>query len=360
MLFNHEYQKRLRVGFIGAGEHSFRNILPCFQYLPIELVAMADHHPERGLPIARQFGAKRFYPNHEALLAKEAGNLDAVLIVVGPDAEGKPRYPALAAEALKAGFHVWIEKPPCSHSSEIRIFTEACWHRQQHRYIATGMKKMFVPAYLKVAELVADPDFGVSSFALRYPLTMPPEEQRKDPKAMYKFLDFVHPYSILTRLFGECEGFTYMRSKMGDVVMNLRYRSGIVGALHLTGGQAATSPLERLEVIGTDANVVVENGVRLIYYRPNGNRGEGGYGRATTFIGDDSTAPIIWEPEFSLGQLYNKQLFLEGYVGCLQHFCDKLLADEPPRHGNLVDMLHIMTIYTRLIEGKENTWIPQY
>ena len=38
----------------------------------------------------------------------------------------------------------------------------------------------------------------------------------------------------------------------------------------------------------------------------------------------------------------------------------RLMVFEPPRHGNLVDMLHIMTIYTRLIEGKENTWIPQY
>ena len=120
MLFNHEYQKRLRVGFIGAGEHSFRNILPCFQYLPIELVAMADHHPERGLPIARQFGAKRFYPNHEAMLAKEAGNLDAVLIVAfKPD--DPAGYPSVCKGRFEVGDEVFhaLEEPTSLNTLEL-------------------------------------------------------------------------------------------------------------------------------------------------------------------------------------------------------------------------------------------------
>lgn len=355
MLFNYEYEKRLRVGYVGAGEHSFRNVLPCFQYAPVELVALADHHLERGVEIARQFGARHVYPNHRAMLAQE--EMDAVFIVVGPDADGRPRYPELASDALRAGFHTWIEKPPCSSADEITIFVNACMSK--HKYMATGFKKMFAPAYLKVAEIIEDPSFGgVSSFSMRYPLSLPPEDQRDDPQAMSAFLDFVHPYSVLMRLFGECEGFTYLRGKVsGGVAMNIRYRSGIVGSLHLTGGQAPTSPLERLEVVGDGANVVVENGVRLVYYRPGGVRGEGGYGRSATFIGPDDTAPILWEPEFSMGQLYNKQLFLQGCVGCIQHFAERLLEDLPPMRGNLVDMLHIMTVYDRIRQGEEKTWI---
>ena len=357
-MFNYEYEKRLRVGYIGAGEHSVRNILPCFQYAPIELVALADQHPERGLAVARQFGARRFYPNHKTMLAKE--ELDAVFIVVGPDAEGRPRYPELATEALLAGFHVWIEKPPCSSANDISQFTNACL--QTRRYIATGFKKMFAPAYLKVAEIIADPSVGgVSSFYLRYPLAIPPASERKDTRAMAPFLEFVTPYSLLLRLFGECESLSYMRSPVsGGLVINLRYSKGIVGTIHLTGGQAPTSPLERLEVIGNGANVVVENGIRLIYYRPGGGRGEGAYGRAETFIGPDASAPILWEPEFSLGQLYNKQLFLQGYVGCIKHFAEKILAGESPRHGNLVDMLHIMHVHDRLRDGKENELLRLY
>jgi len=355
MLFNYEYEKKLRVGYIGAGEHSYRNILPCFQYAPIELMALSDPDVDRGLAVARQFGAKHFYPNHKALLAKE--EMDAVFVVVGPDADGRPRYPDLASEALRAGFHTWIDKPPCSSAGDISIFTNACVAK--HKYLATGLKKMFVPAYLRVAEIIQDPNFGgASSFSMRYPLSLPPEEKRQDTRAMSAFLEFVHPYSLLVRLFGECKGFTYMRSEVsGGMVMIFRFRKGVVGTLHLTGGQSATSPLERLEVIGNGANVVVENGVRLIYYRPGGTIGEGGFGRAESYIGPDDTAPIIWEPEFSLGQLYNKQLFLQGYVGSIQHFAQCLLEDRPPKHGNLVDILHIMTVYDKIRDGKESEWI---
>lgn len=357
-LFNHEYEKRLRVGYVGAGDHSFRNILPCFQYLPVELAAIADHNTERGIAVARQFGARHFYPNHKALLAKE--KMDAVFIVVGPDAEGRSRYPELAAEALRAGFHVWIEKPPCNSGKDINTFTEACM--RHHKFVATGFKKQFTPAYLKVAEILKDARFGgASTFSMRYPLSLPDKPLRDDATAMTPFLDFVHPYSLLVRLFGECEGFTYMRSKTtGGLVMNLRYRSGLVGNLHLTGGQAATSPLERLEVIGQGANVVVENGIRLTYYRPGGQRGTGEYGRSADYIGEDDTAPIIWEPEFSLGQLYNKQLFLEGYVGCISHFVERILANEAPIHGNLVDMLHIMNVYDNLVGGAEDELLGAY
>lgn len=355
MPFNYEYDKRLRVGFIGAGEHAYRNILPSFQYAPIDLLALTDTNTERGLAVARQFGAKRFYPNHKALLAKE--ELDAVFIVVGPDANGLPRYPELAAEVMRAGFHAWIDTPPCSCADDISTFTNACLSKQ--RYVATGLKRMFAPAYRKVADIMADASFGgASSFSLRYPLALPAEDQRADSRAMAAFLEFVQPYSLLLFLFGECESLSFARSEpTGAVALVLTYRSGLVGTLHLAARQAATSPLEHLEVVGNGGNLVVDNGVRLTYYRPGGFRGDGAYGRVESFIGPDDRAPIVWEPDFSLGQLYNKQLFLEGYVGCVRAFAEQLLAGEAPKQGNLVQILHIMTTIDRIRKGKDKQWI---
>ena len=358
MQFNYEYEKKLKIGYIGAGEYSYHNILPCLQYAPVELVALADPRTDRGLAIARQFGARHFYPNHKALLIKE--DLDAVFVVVGPDVKGRPLAAEIASEALRARCHTWVDKVPCASVDDINIFTNACL--SANKYVMTGLKKMFAPAYLKVADIIQSEAFGeASSFSMRYPLSLPPEDDRDDDITMAPFLDFVHPYSLLLRLFGECEGLTYLRSDLsGGVVINFRYRSGLVGTLHLAGGQAATCPLERLEVIGKGANVVVENGIRLTYYRAEGKRGEGVYGREATYIGPDDTAPILWEPEFSLGQLYNKQAFLQGYVGCINYFANQLLEDNPPRHGSLVDILHIMTVHDKIRHGKEKEWIPVY
>ncbi|MEA3406778.1 MAG: Gfo/Idh/MocA family oxidoreductase [Chloroflexota bacterium] len=360
MGYSYEYEKRLHVGYIGGGEYSYRNILPAFRYAPIDLVALVDTDKNRGLSVARQFGARHFYPNHKAMLAKE--EMDAVFIVVGLDAEGHSRYPELADESLRAGFHTWIGTPPCTSSDDITTFTNACL--PHHKYLMANFKKMFMPAYIKAASIIQDPDFGgVSTFSMRYPLSLPTAEDRDDDVAMAPFLEFVHPYSLLLRLFGECEGFTYMRSTLtGGVVMNIRYSSGLVGTLHLTGGQSLTSPLERLEIVGNDANLVVENGIRLLYYRPGGRRGgtEEESARQESFIGPDDAAPIIWEPEFSLGRLYNKQLFLQGYVGSITHFAQRILQGEPPVHGNLVDILHIMNVYDNIRHGQEDEWITAY
>jgi hypothetical protein len=194
---------------------------------------------------------------------------------------------------------------------------------------------------------------------MRYPISLVPAEQREEPDNLTALLEVVQPASVIQRLFGEYQHLSYVRTNVdgpGDVMVTLQHRNGLIGTLHLCGNQAATSPLERLEVVGVGANVVVENGVRLTYYRPGGRRGEPTLGRVADFVGPDEGAPIVWEPDFSLGQLYNKQLFLEGYVGCLKYFAEENLANRPPRFGNLVDVSHIMMLADTLREGEERNW----
>ncbi len=356
MRLNHEYEERIPVAFIGAGDHAYRNILPCLQFAPVDLVALADLDTDRGLAVARQFGARHFYPNYKALLNKE--QVKAVLIVVGPDEEGRPQYTELATQALEAGFHTWIDAPPCASKDEITKFTSACL--KKHKYIGTGFKRMFAPAYVRVAEILADPSFGgATSFSMRYPVAVPSEEERQDPLARLGFLQFVHPYSLLLRLFGECRQFSYVRNPAsGGAVVTFTYNKGLVGTLHLTAGQAMSGPMERLEVVGNGAHVVVENAVKLTYYRAGGTRGTGE--RSDTFIGSDPSAPILWEPEFSLGRLYSQQNVLEGYAGAVTYFVEQIAQDQAPKHGNLVDMMHIMGVVSNLLDGQEREWLNTY
>jgi hypothetical protein len=110
---------------------------------------------------------------------------------------------------------------------------------------------------------------------------------------------------------------------------------GAVASIHFTRGQARSSPLERTEVVGEGANVVVENCSRVTYYRPVADAGFRRYGRSSDFTGEITDAPIVWEPEFSLGQLYNKGIFLLGYYDELKYFCDAVLEDAPVLLGGL-------------------------
>ena len=347
--------RNLRVGFIGCGSHAFRNILPTFQFLPVELAATCDLRPEQARAYAHRFGARRAYQSHQEMLAQE--HLEAVFIVTNYDEAGRPRYPRLAMDCMEAGCHVWVEKPPAASSEE--VLAMAAVARSTGRFVVVGFKKMFAPANVKASEIVRSPEFGpLQSISLRYPQYVPaPEEMgslQGNPQ-LVGFLDHLcHPVSVLYLLAGAPRSVYYRRSEKGGGFALFELSDGAVASLHFASGQSATSPLERTEVVGVGANVVVENGLELTYYRP-GRRGEGGYGRATNFIGPDAGAPVLWEPEFSLGQLYNKGLFLLGYYDEVKYFMDCVLAGRAPEKSNLRTALASTRVFEAFRSGPGKT-----
>jgi len=339
--YQFEYDRRIRCAFIGAGGHSYRNVYPTFQYAPVDLVAICDLDESRAGEYARIFGASRHYVDHHEMLAREKP--EAVFIVTSYDQSGRVQATDLALDCLAAGAYVWMEKPTAASVAEIQQLMDA--ERGADRFVMTGLKKIFTPAMAKAKAIVTSEEFGgVASLTVRYPQGLPPAEDRADLRKMRGFLDHIyHPGAVVHHLGGPITRFSYeWDPRCGSSVASLRFASGAVGSLHLAAGSAVTSPLERVEVVGRGANLVIDNGVRLSYYRPGARRR---YGRSPSFIVDDDVAPLVWEPEFSLGQLYNKNLFYLGYVPEVTHFCESVLAQTPPEKGTLGDALAIMQLF---------------
>ncbi|MBM3498686.1 MAG: Gfo/Idh/MocA family oxidoreductase [Armatimonadetes bacterium] len=344
----------VRLGFIGCGGHAFRWIYPALQFAPVELVAVCDRRRERAAEYAKRFGAERHYDDHREMLSQE--DVEAVLIVTGYDAEGRPTYPPLATDCMRAGKHVWMEKPPASSSAEIEGLIEVS--RETGRFGMVGFKKCFYPAIEKAKEITERPEFGrPMSILTRYPQYIPAGDERGSLAGtpLHGFLDhLVHPASILIYLMGPAESVTWRRAANGSGFALLRFGSGAVGCLHFAHGQSGTSPLERLEVIGEGANVVVENGVKLTYYRPGG-RGTGGYAGADSFIGPDEAAPITWEPQFSLASMDAKTLNLEGFSREIAYFAECVRTNTPPQKASLEFARQVMGLYEAFLqpEGTE-------
>ena len=339
--YNFEHDRRVRVGFIGAGGHAFRNVYPAFRYAPVELVAVADLQVDRAQAFARQFGAERSYADYREMLVKET--LEAVFIVTGYNPDGSVQATRIALDALAAGLHVWMEKPTAASVAQVKELIAASGAAD--RIVMTGLKKLFFPTIAKVKEIITDPAFGQpTSIYVRYPQGIPRMANRGDGVKMLGLLDHIyHPAAILDHLMGPIERFSYeWEGKTGSTVASLKFASGAVGSLHLAAGISGSSPLERLEVLGEGANVVVENGAKLTYYR---RASRPAYGRSASFLVPDDQAPLVWEPEFSLGQLNNNSLFLLGYAQEVQHFCDCVLEGRQPDRGTLAQSLAIMRLY---------------
>ncbi|MEX0778072.1 MAG: Gfo/Idh/MocA family oxidoreductase [Phycisphaeraceae bacterium] len=95
----------IRIGIVGCGHVTQRHHLPTLTALPdARVVAVADIDPTRRQEVAKRFDIPVTYDSHTALLADP--QVDVVAVLVPPQ-----HHVAVALAALKAGKHVFVEKP---------------------------------------------------------------------------------------------------------------------------------------------------------------------------------------------------------------------------------------------------------
>ncbi len=352
-------EPEIRAGFIGCGSHAFRNIYPTFQFAPVNLVATCDLDLSRAKAFAAKFGAQTAYADYREMLDKERP--DAAFIVVGYDARGRPLYPRIAIDCLNAGCHVWMEKPPAAACAEIETMQRAA--ERSGKTAMVGLKKMFFPANEKAKELMSAPEFGRTALALfQYPQYVP----TRDELARYlggervagavSFLDHLcHPASLMAFLLGMPASLYYERSNCGAGVATFQFASGAIASLAFTHGSSRNGGMERTTIVSDSGrHIVVDNNLRVSYHRTPPSEPGTGYGSAPTFYtGTPEQATTVWEPEFSLGQLYNKGLFLLGYYGEVNEFARSILEGRPPRKGTLEQAWQVTRIFEAFAEGPD-------
>lgn len=324
--YGFEHERRLRAGFVGCGGHSFRNVYPVLRYLPVSLEAVCDLDADRAAAYAREFGAPRTYTDHQAMLRDEDG-LDCVFVVTSVDS-----YPAIAVDCLSAGVSVWTEKPPVRTLDDVAAIRAVLGDKQY----AVGLKKAFAPANRKLRSLTERDDFGtLQSLALRYAQFIPTVDDlvTKAPSHDY-FLDHLcHPLAVLRLLGGPARSMYYERSPNGSGVATFTMQSGVVASLHLPWAFSMRGIQERTEANGDRASAWAENNTRVTF-APNPRFSELHYGRDPDHT-TDVHGVTVWEPEFSLGQLYNTGAFLLGYFDELAHFCTCVLDGTPVDIGGI-------------------------
>jgi len=329
---NFEYEEKIRVGYIGCGKHSFRNIIPCFSWAPIDLVATSDVIEENARIFCKHFGGERYYKDYHEMLEKE--DLDAVFVVVGYYREGPKKghamYPEVAIDAMRGGCHVWQEKPPASTVEEFREVMKVS--KETGKFVQTGFKTMFYPSVEKMKAITEQKDFGFSALSIRYPTTI-------------GAIDVLpHPWSVIQYVGGNMEHLYYEKNAVGGGFALMRFVSGVTGCLHFCAGIPPSSPFERFEAVGQNSNVIIDNNVRFVWYRPMKWRMEP-YHESSFILDEDSVAPIYWEPQFSRNAFHHTAPVLLGYWGEVTYFAHRVLENTPPKKAGLEDSLEFLKFY---------------
>ena len=132
----------LAVGLIGLGEVAQLMHLPLLADDPrFQIAAVTDASPSLGAHVAARYGVGTVHPTAEALLADPA--LDAVFILT-PD----HLHADLLEKAIKAGKHVFIEKPAVLTAAQLKPLIEL--DRGNDRIVFVGYMRRFSRAFLEL------------------------------------------------------------------------------------------------------------------------------------------------------------------------------------------------------------------
>ena len=135
------------VGWAGAGAFSTGTLLPAFRAAGFgHLVAIGSASGLSAVRAAASYGFEKAVPGAEAVIADP--DVEVVVVATPHD-----MHSSLATQALRAGRHVWCEKPLALTTGELDA-VEAAW-RESGRQLAIGFNRRWAPAILAAQRFLA-------------------------------------------------------------------------------------------------------------------------------------------------------------------------------------------------------------
>lgn len=158
--------KLLNCGVVGLGEQSSNNLIPALLAIPtIKLKAVCDLDEERVQSFTRRFDINGYENWHEML---ETQRLDFVVAACPPQVHYE-----IALECLKRGIHVFVEKPPCSQTNELKnLITESA--NCPDLVTGVGLNFNFSQSVSTIKSLIWKAG-GAKQIAIEYAATKPRE-----------------------------------------------------------------------------------------------------------------------------------------------------------------------------------------
>ena len=241
----------LRVGVVGLG-HWGPNLVRNFADSPrAELVWLCDKNPRTLSAAAARHPGTRHTTELDDLLSDP--ELDAVVI-----ATPISTHHAIAAAALDAGKHVWVEKPLASSSAEVADLVERAERRRL--LLLPGHIALYSPSVVRIKELIDAGELGEIHFISisRVNLGL----HQSDASVVWDLAP--HDFSILRYWLDDlpAEVSAMARSciipDIPDVAfVNMRFGNGTIAHLELSW--LSPSKLRRTAIIGSSKMVVYDD-----------------------------------------------------------------------------------------------------
>jgi predicted dehydrogenase/NADPH:quinone reductase-like Zn-dependent oxidoreductase len=233
---------RPSVALIGAGQHAVRMLLPALRDSGARLKVIADVNGVAAVHAARKFGFEAAASDSAAVLADEA--VDTVFIATRHDSHAR-----LVCEALRAGKHVYVEKPLAIRESELEEVEQALGAAAG--ILMVGFNRRFAPHVVRMKELLERAAAPKAMVMTVNAGAVPEDHWTQDPERGGGRIigEACHFIDLLRYLAGaRIRSTSVARLSADTVTITLGFADGSIGAVHYFANGHRSFPKERLEV----------------------------------------------------------------------------------------------------------------
>ncbi len=248
-----------RLTVVGAGNFTTRTLLPALKGTPVRLRTIVSAGGVTAAHAAKKFGFAAASTDTDAAIAN--ADTDAVLITTRHDAHARQ-----ALAALKAGKHVFVEKPLALTVEDVAALGDAA--QASGRLLMVGFNRRFAPLAVKAKQLLAGLPGPKTVVATINAGAIPADHWTQDPAVgggrivgeACHFIDLLRHWvgspivkADITWL-GGAEGRT-----RDTATITLAFADGSTGTIHYLATGDKAFPKERFEIFGGGRILQLDN-----------------------------------------------------------------------------------------------------
>ena len=240
-----------KVAFIGAGNYAGRVLIPAFKAAGAQLQSVASGGGVSAVHFGRKFGFRKASTDWADCVAD--ADVDTVVVATRHDAHARQ-----VLAALRAGKHVFCEKPLCLTQEELDAI-EAEARARPGQVLMVGFNRRFAPQVVKIQQLLA-PVAEPKSFILTVNAGAIPANHWTQDKAVgggrivgegCHFIDLLRHLAgapIVQQAAVALGPHPALGVRDDKATITLAFADGSVGTIHYLANGDKGFPKERLEV----------------------------------------------------------------------------------------------------------------
>ena len=252
---------RVGIGLIGAGGYAQKILLPHFKTAGAEFCSIASASGVSARDVGTKYGFKHFLSDARSVIDDEEANLIVIATRHGSHAE-------LATLALKAGKHVFVEKPLALNDAELNTVLEAASGSEGQ--LLVGFNRRFSPLAERAREFFANRQAPLSMVYRVNAGRIPREHWTQDPNEgggriigevchfidLMQFVTGATPENVFAESVGGGLGNTVRED---SVFITLQFEDGSNGVIAYLAEGDSSLPKEHIEIFGEGKTFVIDD-----------------------------------------------------------------------------------------------------